>query len=348
MSEDLQRALQALQDESQPLTRRILSQFSGLPRADSDAFMVALANLSDDRRRRTVALMLEYAEESFELDFVALFRRLLSNSDATVRRMAVEGLWEDESRSLVEPLVALLLRDQDPAVRAAAATSVGRFVYMAECEELDARRRDLVRRALEQVISAPDEQIEVRRRAVESIAYVNDDVVRRIIDRAYSDSDPQMRESAVFAMGRSADLIWADTVLAELQSKTPAMRYEAARACGELQLKRAVPGLVKMADAEDAELQTIAIWSLGQIGGERAQSALQRLANSEDPVISQAAGEALDELEFATRPFDLLTHDLDDMDLAETELRAEADEEDLAEDDTDEDDEGWSDEILDI
>ena len=95
----------------------------------------------------------------------------------------------------------------------------------------------------------------MRRRAVESISYINDDPVRRIIDRAYSDSDPHMRESAVFAMGRSADIIWADTVLAELQSKSPAMRYEAARATGELQLKRAVPALTKMAEEDDPDLQ---------------------------------------------------------------------------------------------
>ena len=348
MSEDLQRALENLKDESQPLTRRILSFFSGLPRADSDAFMRVLSDLPDERRRRAVALMLEYAEESFELDFAWLFRRLLPHSDPLIRRMAVEGLWEDDSRELVESLLILLLRDPDPAVRAAAATSVGRFVYMAECEELDERRFDLVRRTLERVIMNAQEEIEVRRRAVESIAYINDDPVRRIIDRAYSDSDPHMRESAVFAMGRSADIIWADTVLAELQSKSPAMRYEAARATGELQLKRAVPVLVRMADEDDPDLQTIAIWSLGQIGGERAQVALERLATSDDPAVSQAAIEALDELELATRPFDLLTHEADGLDLVDSELQAEDDEEDLVEYDSDEDDEDWSDDVLDV
>jgi HEAT repeat protein len=292
--------------------------------------------------------MLEYAEESFELDFTAIFRRLLAHDDPLIRRTAVEGLWEDESRSLVEPIVNLLLRDPDPAVRAAAATSVGRFVYMAECDELDPRRCGQVRQALEQVIANPDEAIQVRRRAVESIAYVNDDFVRRIIDRAYSDSDPEMRESAVFAMGRSADLVWADTVLVELESKTPSIRYEAARSSGELQLKRAVPMLIKLADAEDPDLQFMSIWALGQIGGERAQAALQRLANSPEPAISQAAAEALDEIEFATRPLDLMAHDMDELELAETELRAEAYEDDLTEDDVNEEDAEWSDEVLDV
>jgi HEAT repeat protein len=348
MSEDLQTALQNLQNESQPLTRRMLSHFSGLSRADGDAFMLALPTLTDERKRRMVALMLEYAEESFEVDYVWVFRRLLPSDDPLIRRMAIEGLWEDDSRDLVEPLVALLLTDTDVAVRAAAATSVGRFVYMAECEDLRGLRVTLVRRALERVAVAPNEDVEVRRRAVESISYINDDSVRRIIDRAYSDSDARMRESAVFAMGRSADLIWADTVLAELQSKAPAMRYEAARACGELQLQRAVPSLIKMADVDDPDLQTMAIWSLGQIGGEKAQTALQRLVDSEDQAVSQAAMEALDELEFTTRPFDLLTHEEDDLDLVETELQAEEDEEDLAEFGINEEDEEWSDQVLDV
>jgi HEAT repeat protein len=348
MSEDLQTALQNLQNESQPLTRRMLSHFSGLSRADGDAFMLALPTLTDERKRRMVALMLEYAEESFEVDYVWVFRRLLPSDDPLIRRMAIEGLWEDDSRDLVEPLVALLLTDTDVAVRAAAATSVGRFVYMAECEDLRGLRVTLVRRALERVAVAPNEDVEVRRRAVESISYINDDSVRRIIDRAYSDSDARMRESAVFAMGRSADLIWADTVLAELQSKAPAMRYEAARACGELQLQRAVPSLIKMADVDDPDLQTMAIWSLGQIGGEKAQTALQRLVDSEDQAVSQAAMEALDELEFTTRPFDLLTHEEDDLDLVETELQAEEDEEDLAEFGINEEDEEWSDQVFDV
>jgi len=347
MSEDLQKALVSLQNESQPLTRRMVSHFSGLPREDGDAFLSALAGLSDERKRQTIALMLECAEESFELDFVWLFRRLIPSEDPVICRMAIEGLWEDDSHDLIEPLIALLLVDPDAAVRAAAAVSIGRFVYMAECEELDQGHLGLIRHALERVIAAPKEEIEVRRRAVESIAYINDEPVRRIIDRAYSDSDERMRQSAIFAMGRNADLIWADTVLAELQSKAPAMRYEAARACGELQLRRAVPSLIKMIDSDESEVQIMAIWALGQIGGDKAQAALTRLVDNSEPAVSQAAAEALDEVEFASRPFDLLTHEADDADLAEIELQAEDDEEDLAEYGVDQEDTEWSDQVLD-
>ena len=75
---------------------------------------------------------------------------------------------------------------------------------------------------------------------------------------------------------------------------------------------------------------------------------MERLATNEDPAVSQAAIEALDELEFATRPFDLLTHEADELDLVGSELQAEDDEEDLAEYDSDEEDEEWSDEVLDV
>ena len=45
-----------------------------------------------------------------------------------------------------------------------------------------------------------------------------------------------MRQSALFAMGRTADSRWAKVVLSELESHEPAMRFEAAQAAGEMGL----------------------------------------------------------------------------------------------------------------
>jgi HEAT repeat protein len=56
------------------------------------------------------------------------------------------------------------------------------------------------------------------------------------------------------------------------------MRYEAARAAGELELISAVPLLVRLAAREDPEIQDVAIWSLGEIGSREALRVLERLA----------------------------------------------------------------------
>ena len=116
-----------------------------------------------------------------------------------------------------------------------------------------------------------------------------------------------MQISAVFAMGRNYNRKWSQTVQAELDSHNPAMRFEAARACGELSLKEAVGRLIQMIDEEpDSEVQQNAIWSLGQIGGQAARDALETLIDSPDETISSLAEEALDELM-------LLSGDLNDI-----------------------------------
>jgi HEAT repeat protein len=99
-------------------------------------------------------------------------------------------------------------------------------------------------------------------------------------------------------MGRSADTRWDQEVQRELFSTNPEMRYEAARACGELQLSEAVDMLEELADDADAEVQQAAIWALGQVGGERAREILERYCHGRDEALRSAAEAALEEFEF--------------------------------------------------
>ncbi len=106
-------------------------------------------------------------------------------------------------------------------------------------------------------------------------------------------------------MGRSADTRWAQQVRQELFSPNPELRYEAARACGELQLIEAVSELAELAEDADPEVQEAALWALGQIGGDQARKILEHYCTVEDEATQAAAEAALDELEF-------LYGDLDD------------------------------------
>jgi HEAT repeat protein len=73
------------------------------------------------------------------------------------------------------------------------------------------------------------------------------------------------------------------------------MRYEAARASGELADDRAVPGLIGLASDEDVEVRQSAIGALGKIGGTSSVNALRRLANRAAAADREAIEEALDE-----------------------------------------------------
>jgi HEAT repeat protein len=255
--------------------------------------------------------LVESAEANFELDFNALFRVTMEDEDDQVRTSSIEGLWEDEGASLVAPLAGMLRRDAAMSVRAAAAAALGPFMLLAELEELDQRHGQLIRSALMEAIDNPDEHVEVRRRAVESIAYLGEDCVRDIIAAAYEEPDQAMHISSVFSMGRSADPFWSEIVKGELSSSDPAMRYEAARACGELEVREAVPELIQMISDPDREIQAAAIASLGQIGGKAARRALERCCRVGDEVMQLAAEDALAELELGEQPLNLLDHELD-------------------------------------
>ena len=72
---------------------------------------------------------------------------------------------------------------------------------------------------------------------------------------AYADDDPKMPATAVFAMGRSADPYWKRTAAARTVFPDPQMRFEAARAVGELEFKAAVPCLIELLLDPDRELK---------------------------------------------------------------------------------------------
>jgi HEAT repeat protein len=249
-------------------------------------------------RQRLITRLVELAEADFEVDFGAIFRLGLEDEDAEVRVAAVEGLWEDEDVRLIPLLAARLREDESIAVRAAAATSLGRFILLGELEKI---RHDAHTLACDELLAAyqdPEEHLEVQRRALESLAYTGSETVAELIREAYAAPEEKLRISAVFAMGRSADIYWAHQVQQELFSPNPELRYEAAMACGKLQLPEIVPELEELADDADPEVQEAALWALGQIGGDKARQILERYCCAKDEATRTAAEVALDELEF--------------------------------------------------
>ena len=133
----------------------------------------------------------------------------------------IEGLWEDERVSLVRPLIALLVDDAAADVRAAAATSLGRFVLLGVLGEIAEEPARAAEEALRVAWYRAGEPVDVRRRVLESLAYTSMPGLHDLIGSAYYHENELMRQSAVFAMGRSADSRWSQAVLAELGSPEP-------------------------------------------------------------------------------------------------------------------------------
>lgn len=287
-----------------------LRGLSGLDRRAVERLREAWPSLPLERRRWAASALAQLAEDNFEFEFSAAFAVLLGDEDAEVRRAAVEGLWESEDENIAEQMLAILSDDASPEVRAAAASALGHFAYLAEMEEV---RPDIAKRTRQGLLAAieGDNPLEVRRRAVEAVGFISADAdIHHVIDRAYKSSDQEMRTSAVFAMGRNCDERWLPILLREMESDDPQMRFEAARASGEIEDKRAVPRLLRLLVDPDQEVKLAAIQSLGTIGGEQAIHALRYLTESEDPSVAEAAEEALAEAEFAESPLDVKIDDI--------------------------------------
>lgn len=291
--------LAQLADTDQPLSIASLYRLSDLSPEDFTALCVAWPGIAASRRRQIMRMLVEISEGNFEVDFEPIARMALDDEDAEVRVAAIEGLWECEDATVVPRLLHLLVNDPAPAVRAAAAAGLGPFVLLKELGKLRPYTPQLeaeLEETLIAMVDTPQEDLEVRRRAVEALGYSSHERVPGIIEAAYYDDNEKMRVSAVFAMGRSVDRRWLPNILNELSSVNPEMRYEAARAAGELEAREAVPLLIELIEDPDREVQEAAIWALGEIGGSQAQDALERVIEQGDEYLSEAAEEALDTL----------------------------------------------------
>ena len=300
MSEE--RFLAELGDASKPISASRLSGLSGLSRDEVKLFQKAWAQVEPERRRKIAAKLADLAEDNFDLDFEAVFRICLSDSDEAVRIKAIEGLRGCEERSLIEPLVQLLKHDRVESVRATAASALGTFALLAELEKLRPADSGRVEAALLSAIRDPDETVEVRRRALEAASALSRPEVAELIRHAYASGQHQMRISALYAMGRNCDPIWLALLVKELGSSDPEIRFEAARACGEMGDRRAVSHLIPMLRNPDTEVQVAAVTALGQLGGDDAKQELERCLQHPDTRLREAAEAALEEIGFAEEP----------------------------------------------
>jgi HEAT repeat protein len=311
---EFEEILSHISNSDKRLNARYLYGLSDMNREQLMRFRDIWPTIEVARRQLVTRNLVDLAERSFEVNFDPIFLLAMGDADSDVRAAAIDGLWENEDQALVGPLVHLLRVDESASVRAAAAMALGRFVLLGELEEIDRAPAMLAEQALLETLRDERETLEVRRRAVEGIAYSGEAGVRQIIEAAYYDEDEKMQSSALFAMGRSADPYWIKFLLPELESRNPELRFEAARACGELEASRALDKLIDMAfNDPDREVQQSAAWALGRIGGREARQALEACLESDDEALSEAAGEALDEMELLGEALNIpLFEDSDD------------------------------------
>jgi HEAT repeat protein len=265
-------------------------------------------------KRDKLTLLADIADGLRALDAstVKLIRTLLDDPDARVRAEAITCLWNEPSPRWVNPLIRKARRDPSAEVRLRAISTLGRYVLEAASaldldeefwpEEDTARglsEHDLNRIAGFLLHTAHDVEatVDERRFAIEALAFLDDPEVDGLIEWAFSQTDPRMRVSALFAMGRSGNLRWTEAVFSQLHNADREIQAEAIRAAGTLGLKEATEDLIELARGRGAvkSLRLLAIYALGDAGDDRALPVLDELSHSRDRDIRNAAREAADE-----------------------------------------------------
>jgi hypothetical protein len=298
----IEETVASLSDSAKPLLSSKLAELSKLNAQELALFERAWENIEPKRRRQIMYRLVELAEENFELDFDDIFKNRLQDEDADVQSKAIEGLWENEETSLIDPFIKLLEPENALKVQATAATALGKFAMLAELEKLRPQHKTKVCRALLDVIEDKSRAVEIKRRALEAAAPLSLPQMERAIAKAYRSGEHRLKISAVFAMGKNCDPRWLPILIKELASADAEIRYEAANACGELGEKEAAPYLSELTTDPDADVQLAAIQALGKIGGPEAKDSLERCLTDDNEAVQQAAELALDELEAGEDP----------------------------------------------
>jgi HEAT repeat protein len=309
---DLQETLKRLSEQPGALPFSRLYTFSDLADEDLASFCAVWDTFPTVQRQRLAHSLVELAEASFQVNFDAIFVHCLDDPDGIVRAAAIDGLWENKDTALLGRLLSVVRNDPSALARAAAAMGLGRFVLAGELEELEPPVQARILTELLTTIHLADESIDVRRRAVESVAYACTPEVAEVLELAYYDEDEEMRLSAIVGMGRSCDDRWKDVILTEIESTSAAMRYEAALACGGLMLREAVPILTRLLEDADPQIRDASIWSLGQIGGGQAKQALMAAYEDADEDTRVILDEALAEQALSEGSLEFLLYEIDE------------------------------------
>ena len=199
-------------------------------------------------------------------------------------------------------LIDLIQKDPSEEVRVVVALGLRKFVDLAESDKLLPKDSNRLRECLMNIINSPTESLSVRKRAIEALSPFSDGFIKELIHWAYQHENPEMRESAVYAMGYDGDLGWIPIITSEFSNSNPAMRYETACASGRMGEEIVIPQLAALLKDDDLQVRLSTITALGFIGGSSAKRVLDNCLNLEDESVVDAPQAVLEAMEAHEAP----------------------------------------------
>ena len=294
--------LQQTADTDAPFQYVALAELSGISSEEASGLAEEWEDWPSERVRELLVRLSDLVESDARVEFEAVFKAGLHLANPRARTLALAGLTGCTDRSIIGRVIEILEMDEAEEARAAAAVTLTGLCSLA-CEgKLHQPDGARLQTALAGVIESKDETIAVRRRVLEAIAVFPGSQVNRFIEAAAREGEPMMRQSALFAMGRTCSLRWLGHVVREMDSPEAAIRYEATLALGQIagpdhpQHSRHLGQLEAALDDTDLEVQTAAVTALQNIGDEGARALLRAATGSPEPTVAGAARGGLEAL----------------------------------------------------
>src|SRR6266567_1384735 len=222
---DFARALTSVADQG-PLPQAEVDTLSMLEGADLARFREVWSALPAGARARLIQGLRGAAEQRLRLDFSALNRLALDDTDPQVRLTGLQATIEDNSPALLNKLIDLAKSDSSTDVRAASAEDLARFALRAELEDLDQETTNRLRAELQALVADQNQAPRVRQAGLAALGYFSDVATAEQLAAGFT--DPTLRLGAVRGMGRNADARWTDRLMPVLGSEDPQLREEAA------------------------------------------------------------------------------------------------------------------------
>jgi HEAT repeat protein len=249
------------------------------------------------RKRQAALLVLEFTGAKVKRIVPALLKEMRENSEDTIRARCAElvvKLKEENPERLIDPLIAAMKQDKSPAVREAAATSLGKLARGGSKEVVELGE------------ALKDKEPRVRAAAAEALgqhcrvdSQIAQDAVPRLTE-LLQDADANVRVQSAFALGRMGTTAApAVAVLAKLvvNDKVASVRKEAAKTLAAIgaDSRSAVQELIQALADSQTDVRQYAALTLGKIGPDAAAAvpSLQKALKDKDQEVRCQAARAL-------------------------------------------------------
>jgi HEAT repeat protein len=160
----------ALLDISQPFSPAHLHRFSDLEKNDQHDLKKSWDRIEPTRRLALLTDLEDVAEADTLLNFDDVALIGLDDSEGNVRAQAASMLWEYTDARLIRKLTEMVEKDPSIEASAAAASALGKFIYLGELEEIPASNLQVVEECLLKAAQEGESPL-LRRKALEGLGF---------------------------------------------------------------------------------------------------------------------------------------------------------------------------------